>query len=170
MSEHVTNGRWKLWSGVIAVFIVGGIIGGLSATALIRGHYLHVMKSGPPRGVHKPIAERLTADLDLTADQRAAVETIVREFEPRFDEFQARARTEVKAIMGEMEAQIREVLTPEQRTKYDARIERFHLEMEKRGGGRHHWDGGPRGDGSGGGPGGGPEDQPGHGPGEGPGE
>lgn len=166
MFEHVTNGRWKLWSGVIAVFVVGLIVGGLSATALIRGHYLSVMKSGPPRGVHKPIAERLTADLELTADQRAAVEKIVREFEPRFDEFEARARTEVKGVMGEMEAQIREVLTPEQRTKYDARIERFHLEMQKRGARGPRWDGRSRGHG----PGEGRGDEPGHGPEKGPGE
>jgi Spy/CpxP family protein refolding chaperone len=45
--------------------------------------------------------------------------------------------------MGEMEAQIREVLTPEQQAKYDAKIERMHEEMEKRGGRRHGWDGRP---------------------------
>lgn len=141
MSGNEAKGKWKLWSGVIAVFIVGAIIGGLSATALIRGHYLHVMKSGPPRGVHKPIAERLTADLGLTPDQRAEVERIVGEFEPSFEEFQTRARTEVRAVMSEMEAKIREVLTPEQQTKFDAGIERMHQEMEKRGEKRHGWDG-----------------------------
>lgn len=158
MSEHVTNGRWKLWSGVIAVFIVGVIIGGLSATALIRGHYLNVMRSGPPRGVHQPIAERLTADLGLTSDQRAEVEHIVEEFGPRFDEFRSRARTEVRAVMSEMEAKIREVLTPEQQAKFDAGIERMRREMEKRESRRHGWDGGPH------------EEGPGAGPGEGPGE
>ena len=158
MSEHVTNGRWKLWSGVIAVFIVGVIIGGLSATALIRGHYLNVMRSGPPRGVHKPIAERLTADLGLTSDQRAEVERIVGEYGPRFEEFRTQARTEVRKVMSEMEAKIREVLTPEQQAKFDARIERMLRDMEKRESRRHGWDGGPHGD------------EPGPGPGEGPGE
>jgi hypothetical protein len=143
MSGNEAKGKWNLWSGVIAVFVVGAIIGGLSATALIRGHYLHVMKSGPPRGVHKPIAERLTADLGLTPEQRAEVERIVRDFGPRFEEFEARTRTEVGAVMGEMEAKIRAVLTPEQQTKYDATIERMHEEMRKRGERRHGWDGGP---------------------------
>lgn len=140
MSGNEAKGSWRLWSGVIAVFIVGVIIGGLSATALIRGHYLHVMRSGPPRGVHKPIAERLTADLGLAPDQRAEVERVVRDFGPRFDEFDARTRAEIRAVMSEMEAQIREVLTPEQQAKYDAKIERMHREMEKRGERRHGWD------------------------------
>ncbi|MCJ7599114.1 MAG: periplasmic heavy metal sensor, partial [Methyloceanibacter sp.] len=82
-------------SGVVAVFIVGAIVGGLSATALIRGHFLQVMKSGSPRGVHKPIAERLTADLALTPDQRVEVERVVQDFEPRFREFEQQARTGV---------------------------------------------------------------------------
>jgi len=141
MAGNEAKGKWKLWSGVVAVFIVGAIVGGLSATALIRGHFLQVMKSGPPRGVHKPIAEKLTADLSLTQDQRAEVERIVRDFEPRFREFEQQARTGVRAIMNEMEARIREILTPEQQVKYDAGIKKMHDEMDKRGGRRHEWEG-----------------------------
>ena len=139
MSGNEAKGKWKLWSGVVAVFIVGAIVGGLSATALIRGHFLQVMKGGPPRGVHKPIAERLTADLALTAEQRAEVERIVQDFEPRFKEFEQRARAEVRVIMDEMESKIRVVLTPEQQVKYDAGIEKMREEMDKRGGRRHDW-------------------------------
>jgi len=142
MSGNEVKGKWKLVSGVVVVFIVGALVGGLSATALIRGHFLHVMRSGPPRELHKPIVERLTADLSLTEGQRAEVERIVRDFEPRFGEFEQRARTEVRAVMSEMEAKIREILTPEQQVKYDAGIMKMHEEMEKRGGRRHGWEGG----------------------------
>jgi Spy/CpxP family protein refolding chaperone len=141
MSGNEAKGKWKLWSGVIAVFIVGAIVGGLSTTALIRGHFLHVMKSGSSRGVHKPIAERLTEDLSLTTEQRAEVERIVRDFDPRFKEFEQQARTGVRAVMSEMEAKIREVLTPEQQVKYDAGIKKMHEEMDRRGGGKHEWEG-----------------------------
>jgi hypothetical protein len=141
MSGNQGNGNLKLWSGVIAVFVVGLIVGGLSATALIRGHMLQVMRNGPPREVHKPIAERLTADLALTAEQRAEVDSIVQDFEPRFNEFEQRARTEVRGIMSEMEARIREVLTPEQQVKFDDGIKKMREEMDRRGGRRHDWDG-----------------------------
>jgi Spy/CpxP family protein refolding chaperone len=142
MSGNEAKGKWRLWSGVVAVFIVGAIVGGLSATALIRGHFLQVMKGGPPPGVHKPIAERLTADLALTPDQRAEVERIVRDFEPRFKEFEVQARTEIRGVMSEMETRIREILTPEQQVKYDAGIKKMNEEMERRGARRHGWDGG----------------------------
>jgi len=144
MSGNEAKGKWKLWSGVVAVFIVGAIVGGLSATALIRGHFLHVMKGGPPPRVHKPIAERLTADLALTPDQRADVERIVQDFEPRFKEFEVQARTEIRGVMGEMETRIREILTPEQQVKYDAGIKKMYEEMERRGARRGGWDGGRR--------------------------
>jgi len=139
MSGIETKGKWKLWSGVIAVFIVGAIVGGLSTTALIRSHLLHVMRSGPPREVHKPIVERLTADLSLTGDQRAQVERIVQDYKPRFSEFEQRARAEVRGVMDEMEGKIREILTPEQQAKYDAGIKKMREEMDKRGNRRHEW-------------------------------
>ena len=44
--------------------------------------------------------------------------------------------------MTEMEAKIREILTPEQQVKFDAGIKKMHEEMEKRGGRRHGWEGG----------------------------
>jgi Spy/CpxP family protein refolding chaperone len=141
MSGNGSKGKWKLWSGVVAVFIVGAIVGGLSATALIRGHFIHVMRSGPPREVHKPIAERLTVDLSLTPEQRTRVERIVQDFEPRFSEFEQRTRAEIRGIMNEMEGRIREILTPEQQAKYDARIRKMHEEMDRRGGRRHEWEG-----------------------------
>ena len=92
MPGNGANAKWRLWTGVIAVFAAGVIVGGLSTTALIRGHYLRVMRSGPPSGVHKPIAERLTEDLGLTGVQRAEVDSIVSDFEPRFKEFESRTR------------------------------------------------------------------------------
>ncbi len=141
MSGNETKGKWKLISGVVAVFVVGAIIGGLSATALIRGHFMQVMRNGPPPGVHKPIAERLTADLALTREQRLEVERIVRDFEPRFGEFEQRARTEVRAVMTEMEAKIREILTPEQQVKFDAKIRKMREEMERRRDRKHGWNG-----------------------------
>jgi hypothetical protein len=141
MSGNEVKRKWKLWSGVIAVFLVGAIVGGLSTTAFMRGHFLRVMREGPPRGVHKPIVERLTADLALTPEQRAEVERIVSDFGPRFGEFEDRMRTEVRGVMNEMEAKIREVLTPEQRTKFDAKIKAMHEEMDRRGARKHGWDG-----------------------------
>jgi hypothetical protein len=137
MRELEAKNRWKWWSGVVAILIVGMIIGGLSATVLMRSHIVHVMRKGPPPRVHERLVNRLTEDLALTADQRTAVEGIVREFEPRFSDFEEQSRAEVKKIAGQMEDEIRGILTPEQQAKYDANLQRMRADMERRGGGRH---------------------------------
>jgi len=136
MEKTGTKNRGKLWSGVIAVFIAGMIVGGLTATILVRNHVIHVMREGPPRTPER-IAERLTEDLALGADQRAEVGRIVRDFEPRFTEFEQRSRAEVRSIADEMRNQIRTTLTPEQQVKFDASVEKMRLERERRDRERH---------------------------------
>ena len=49
MNESESKNRWRLWSGVIAIFIVGMIVGGLSATVLMRSHIVHIEE--------RPVAE-----------------------------------------------------------------------------------------------------------------
>jgi len=139
MNGNETKGKWKLWSGVIMVFIIGVIVGGLSTTVLMRSHLMHVMRKGPPR-VHERIEERLTKDLALTPEQRAQVERIAGEFGMRFGEFEGRSRAEGKALATEMAARIREILTPEQQVKFDARTRKFEEEFRHREGG-HNRDG-----------------------------
>jgi Spy/CpxP family protein refolding chaperone len=145
MDQSASRNKWRLWSGIITVFIIGLVVGGLSATALVRSHVLHVMRGGPERPQER-IAERLTRNLGLTAEQRTQMKGIERDFAPRFGEFEQRSRAEIKTIADEMEARIRAILTPDQRVKYDANIERIREEMTKR---RHrgygHRDAGPGG-------------------------
>jgi Spy/CpxP family protein refolding chaperone len=131
MIENETRSRRRLWSGVIAVFIAGVIIGGLGATALMRSHFMHVMRSPHPRP-HERIAGRLTANLGLTGAQRAQVDAIIREFDPRFDEFEQRSRLEVRNIAGEMEERIRGILTPDQQAKYDVNVQKIREEFRMR--------------------------------------
>ncbi|MDD4857877.1 MAG: hypothetical protein PHD74_07205 [Candidatus Krumholzibacteria bacterium] len=144
MNGDGAKSKWRLWSGVVAVFIVGMIIGGLATTVLMRSHIGRIMRSGPPR-VHVSLANRLTEDLDLTKEQREQVERITQEFKPRFGEFEQRSRAEVREIATQMEARIREILTPEQQIKFDAGLKKMQEDMRKRDGmrnGRAPWPGG----------------------------
>jgi Spy/CpxP family protein refolding chaperone len=131
MMEHETRSRRRLWSGVIALFIAGVIIGGLGATALMRSHFMHVMRSPHPRP-NERIAGRLTANLGLTGAQRTQLDAIIREFDPRFEEFEQRSRVEVRNIAGEMEARIRSILTPDQQAKYDVNVQKIREEFRIR--------------------------------------
>ena len=129
--------KTKLWIGIVSVFLLGAIIGGLVTTTLIRHHVLRLRRHGPPR-MHSLIENRLTKDLDLTDEQRASIREILDEFEPRFHGFDRDIRMEIDAIRDEMNERIREVLTPEQRAKFDENLERMRSRFRRpfgRGGG-----------------------------------
>ena len=136
MEKIGTKRRWRLWSAVVAVFVAGFIVGGLTATVLVRNHVLHVMREGSRRTPER-IASRLTGNLEMTDDQRAAVERIVHEFEPRFTELEQRSRTAVRSITDEMKVRIRGLLTSEQQVKFDATVEKLRRERERRDRERH---------------------------------
>ncbi len=129
---------WKHWSGVIVVFVLGMAIGGLVTSVLIREHVFNIMRHGPAP-LHAMIAERLTEDLRLNADQRTRIEAIASEYEPRFEEFRRASRGEVQRLAGEMEGRIREVLTPDQREAFDRSLE----EMRRHRDHDSHWKRGP---------------------------
>lgn len=82
---------------------------------------------GPPPGVgHGPIAmhtfgigDEFVGLLDLTPVQRAKVDSILTARGPRAEAIFEEMEPRLKALMDSTNAQIREILTPEQREKFD---------------------------------------------------
>ncbi|RJR29594.1 MAG: hypothetical protein C4574_03340 [Candidatus Latescibacterota bacterium] len=131
MNEGVSKGGRRAWAAVIVVFAAGLVVGGLVTTVLIRNHVIRVMRHDRPP-VHEMVARRLTGDLDLSAAQRADLDEILRQYGPRFEEFDRISRTEVRSMAEEMEARIRTILTPEQQTRYDENIEKMRERFKSR--------------------------------------
>ena len=113
----------KMLLGVITVFILGIVIGGLAATVLIRGRVMRLMRDGPPR-VHRVVGDVMTRGIDLTEEQRRELRRITDEYEPRIDEFVRRSREETRKLFEEMEGRIEQILTPEQRIKFRENVKR----------------------------------------------
>ncbi len=128
--NNTVKGR-KAWAAVIVVFVAGMVVGGLLTTILIRNHVVRIMRHDRPP-IHEMVASRLTDDLDLSAEQREALAAIVREYGPRFEEFDRASRTEVRSIAEEMEGRIRTILTPEQQARYDENVARMHERFGRR--------------------------------------
>lgn len=131
MNDGITKGGRKAWTAVVAVFAAGIIVGGLVTAVLIRNHVIHIMRHDRPP-IHEMVAGRLTGNLDLDADQRAQLDAIVKEFGPRFEQFDRVSRDEVRSMADEMEARIRTILTPEQRERYDENIVEMRERFERR--------------------------------------
>jgi Spy/CpxP family protein refolding chaperone len=126
-----TMNKWKLWLGIVSVFIVGAIIGGLVSTTLTRHHIIHIKRHGPPK-LQEMVEQRLTGNISLTDDQRSEIRTIVEKFEPKLRRFDRETKAGIHTMMDHMSDSIRTVLTPEQRVTFDRNLARMQERFKKR--------------------------------------
>jgi Spy/CpxP family protein refolding chaperone len=77
---------------------------------------------------HHMMLERLSDDLNLSADQKAKVQPIVDQARPQIRAIHEEAMQKTKAIMDNTMTQIRPLLTPEQSQKLDA-MQKAHEDM-----------------------------------------
>lgn len=104
---------------LVAVFLVG-LLTGAGATAFADRH--------DGRGGHRKgsrgYLERLREDLDLTSVQQDSVRAVLERYEPSFDSLWRETRPRFETLRAGIRSEIRTHLTPEQRTEYDALVER----------------------------------------------
>jgi Spy/CpxP family protein refolding chaperone len=127
----VTARRARLLSVLIIaiVFLVGGLTG--AAT-------MHVVEGDEaPRAERRERGPRGSRDLferlQLTPEQQVQVEAIMEQGRTQMDAFWAEHRPALRAIADSTRAQIRAVLTPEQRALDDEWMAERRREAEKRG-------------------------------------
>ena len=122
----MSDSRTRIWFSlfVLAVFCLGlaaGVVlgrsmppprGGPGGAPGMRGRG----PGGPPPGL---LIDRLEKDLQLTADQKARVETIFKERRGRLESVQREVVARAEQEQRDLQAAIREVLTPDQRQRFD---------------------------------------------------
>ena len=117
---------WKPILAALVIFAAGVVTGGLTVNLRTRpaspGVRILEQRAAPSQSWDNRIRElgkRMERQLDLTAEQRDRIEIIVRDSQRRiksvFDEATPKAREEFR----ETRTKIREVLTPEQRKKFE---------------------------------------------------
>lgn len=108
---------------LVAAFLGGGLVGG--ATMMVVDQNNHERR-GESRQRPRSYVDYLTTELDLTSEQRAAVEEILRRHDPRMDSVWAAVRNgpEVVAIRQAIRDDIRSQLTATQQERYTAMLER----------------------------------------------
>lgn len=112
--------RWRAASLLVAVFLVGLLTGaGVAAWADRAGH-----ESGRHDRSSAGYLERLQERLDLTAVQQDSIRAILDRYEPSFDSLWRETRPRFETLRSAIRSEIRTHLTPEQRTEYDALVER----------------------------------------------
>ena len=123
--------HWKLWMGIVLVFILGLVVGSMGSNILYgRGfkHFGH--KDAAARNAE--ILERFRKDLSLTDLQTIRVKAIIAQMDTQRTEYFRKSRAELKEMMESGFALIRLELTPEQQKQFDAYQERMEKERKER--------------------------------------
>jgi Spy/CpxP family protein refolding chaperone len=160
----------KPWLILAVIFLAGGFTGS-ALTMVLSGQFTHPAGGpfGPPSDMRQAWMGSLTRHLNLTPDQQAKIEPILRDTSDKVQAIHRGEFAQVRDILKASDDQIAAILTPDQKAELQKMIE----EREKDFTGRmRRWgpghDGGPGGmhdgmhfhGGGPGGPGGAYPDQP----------
>lgn len=100
-----------------ALFLIGALAGAL-ATHLYYARQLQ-RPGGPPAMAAERFAMRLERQLELTAEQKQRIDEIIRESHEESRALREQLSPEVRAHMERTHERILEILTPEQREKFE---------------------------------------------------
>jgi len=125
MNASSSPKRAAFW-WVLVVFVLGLALGGVGGYGLMR-HRL-----GPPEGPQRThIVRRLTRELDLSTDQQARAGQIVDQLLARYKAIHDQTVPQYDAAREQARDELRAVLTPEQRQKFEAFLRRLDEERKK---------------------------------------
>lgn len=111
--------NWMLALGLFGIFVAGGVTGALGVVGYVH-HRLHGLHAGGLAAVHALGAEWLDSELDLSAEQAAAIEQILGETHAELFRFKSRHNDEILAIVRPALERIDAQLTPAQAERWSA--------------------------------------------------
>ena len=118
--------RFKTIAGVLLIFILGALVGGLGTGWVLKAHH-PLFRKDPGRRVAFIMA-RLTDRLDLTEAQKPRVEAALRRTDGKVRQHFAQQFIEMRRLVDQAMAEIKPVLTPAQQQELD----RLRQEFESR--------------------------------------
>lgn len=120
---------------IVLTFILGFILGG--AIVFTGIHFCRHYRLNRALWAHhggfdsKESLKKLSKNLDLNAEQKVEVEKILAAYLPKFKELRESVRPQFTAIRESMQNEIRNILKPEQRTKFNKMVEDFENSRKK---------------------------------------
>ncbi len=139
------NGRSRAWALalLVAVFLLGGLAGAVGDRMLSSDSAAPTEgRRGSDRERKRDYLDWLSEELGLSEEQQAQVRAIAerhrdqvsalwREMRPRFEELQAQARSEIRAVLTEEQQAAYDDLLQEQRNRHQRDLDRRHGNREE---------------------------------------
>lgn len=125
--------RYKLWIVLSLVVTFGaGLLGGIFGERYYFHSQGHSRQAGGQRGgPHFPSLEQMSQELGLSAEQQGKIKAIFEDNDTRLKDLRTEMHSRLGTIRSELKDRIDTVLTPEQKTKLEAKIQKY-LEQRKR--------------------------------------
>ena len=108
----------RVWLLATVALLLTFVAGSLAGAAWERYHHSPPRRHEGPRG-QRHFGEMLKQRYGLSDEQARRVEAIVQKRRPRVDSLMAMVQPQVRAAFDSTNAEIRVLLTPEQRVKFD---------------------------------------------------
>ena len=112
---------WRLITGVILVLVLGMLIGGAGTHYYLRHKYRLISFDRKDRTAH--LLKTFSRKLDLSQDQKVAVEKILQRMAERLHDHFLQRRPEAERIVNESFSEIRQQLTDTQKPEFDRLLE-----------------------------------------------
>jgi len=122
--------RWKLISGLLAVLVLGILVGSITTGFYLKYRSAPLEKDSKAKEAY--IIEKLSKELNLTPNQKNKIGPIVQQMIEKRRETYQRMRPEVKTIMDQGFSQIEQELNEDQKKKLEALREKFERHRTKR--------------------------------------
>jgi Spy/CpxP family protein refolding chaperone len=126
-----TRRKARLWLGL--VFILGAAIGAVFGYSFAHRSYAStaqaVTLSEPERRARR-VAE-MTKDVGLTPEQRTQIDQIIHQAHDEMKAIHEKSDADVDVVRQRAREQMRALLTPEQKPKFEAIIQRLDQERKK---------------------------------------
>jgi len=120
----------KLATGIVALFIIGGVIG-LLGDRLYMEHKLRRLTEFTPEQRKAYILQKYTEELHLTEAQQAEIRKIIDEKNDEIAQNTQRYKEDIDKIRQSYDERIKTLLTPEQRQLYDEMKQRIKKRWKK---------------------------------------
>jgi len=120
--------RWKAIVALVLVFAAG--IAGGALMEEIADEFERPFAEADDDNRPAASEENILANLDLTAEQRAAIERVFESREERLEAYWDAQLPGLEAVIDSSRQEVRTILTPVQRTAYDSQL--IHLRVHPR--------------------------------------
>ncbi len=117
---------------LLLVFLLGAAVGGLGAYLADKWNLFDWHRSGHDRA--RGAVESLTRELSLSPDQQARLQTILAETGQKYRETWERSRRENEEIRQTARQRIREILTEEQKPRFEELLRQIDTRRRERSG------------------------------------